>query len=271
MDVEVSVMVPLSQNAFLLPKSAVLWSGNESLVYVMEKLKERTYLEPRFVKIEDTEGDFYVVTEGLKEGEEVLAEGVFLVDAAAQLRGEPSFMTMASLLTSGKKYPLPPAVANILDAFLSAYFQLQQSLAEDNLSSAHQSLSQLAQLIAQQPYRYFSGKARYPFQSQWLFMEKLVIQMRKETAIEKLRHLFAQLSQALISLLQAYDDSGRNRVYLFYCPMAEENQGAYWMAPHPAVMNPYFGQTMLKCGKVVDSLPFGQKKYSQGHSHASMH
>jgi Cu(I)/Ag(I) efflux system membrane fusion protein len=37
-------------------------------------------------------GSSYVVTDGLKEGEEIVTRGAFSVDAAAQLEGKPSMM-----------------------------------------------------------------------------------------------------------------------------------------------------------------------------------
>ena len=37
-------------------------------------------------------GNFYVVTEGLEEGETIAVNGVFKIDAAAQLEGKPSMM-----------------------------------------------------------------------------------------------------------------------------------------------------------------------------------
>jgi len=36
--------------------------------------------------------DSYVVLDGLREGEEVVTNGTFIVDAAAQLAGKPSMM-----------------------------------------------------------------------------------------------------------------------------------------------------------------------------------
>jgi Cu(I)/Ag(I) efflux system membrane fusion protein len=37
-------------------------------------------------------GESYVVTDGLKEGEEIVTSGTFSVDAASQLDGKPSMM-----------------------------------------------------------------------------------------------------------------------------------------------------------------------------------
>ena len=43
-------------------------------------------------------------------------------------------------------------------------------------------------------------------------------------------------------------------VYRQFCPMAFNDQGAYWLSPETEIRNPYFGKKMLACGEVRDSL-----------------
>jgi Cu(I)/Ag(I) efflux system membrane fusion protein len=79
------------RNNVVIPRSAVLWTGKRSIVYV--KLPG---IEPVF-KLRDIElgpmlGDSYVVINGLLEGEEIVTQGAFSIDAAAQLEGKPSMM-----------------------------------------------------------------------------------------------------------------------------------------------------------------------------------
>ena len=80
------------QNDILIPKSSILWTGKRAVVYV--KVPNRT--QPSFVYREialgPDAGNFYVVLDGLKEGEEIATNGVFKIDAAAQLAGKPSMM-----------------------------------------------------------------------------------------------------------------------------------------------------------------------------------
>ena len=42
---------------------------------------------------------------------------------------------------------------------------------------------------------------------------------------------------------------GSNRtLYHDLCPMAFDDQGAYWLSESKEIRNPYFGDKMLKCG-----------------------
>jgi len=43
-------------------------------------------------------------------------------------------------------------------------------------------------------------------------------------------------------------------LYVEYCPMAFENEGATWLSRESNIANPYFGDKMLRCGSIVDTL-----------------
>jgi hypothetical protein len=43
-------------------------------------------------------------------------------------------------------------------------------------------------------------------------------------------------------------------VYYDFCPMANDNKGGYWLSEKKEIANPYFGDAMLKCGKVKETL-----------------
>jgi len=88
------------KNNFIIPRSAVLWTGKRSIVYV----KQADSVEPIF-KIREVElgpmlGSSYVIISGLNEGEEIVTQGTFSVDAAAQLEGKPSMMNQDGGKTS---------------------------------------------------------------------------------------------------------------------------------------------------------------------------
>ncbi|MGD2033731.1 MAG: efflux RND transporter periplasmic adaptor subunit [Bacteroidales bacterium] len=76
----------------LIPKTAVLWTGKRAVVYVRVPEREQPVFQYRQIVLGPEAGKFYVVEEGLDEGEEVAVNGVFKIDAAAQLAGKPSMM-----------------------------------------------------------------------------------------------------------------------------------------------------------------------------------
>jgi Cu(I)/Ag(I) efflux system membrane fusion protein len=77
----------------VIPKSAVLWTGKRSVVYVKQPGQEESVFKIREVELGPMLGESYVIVRGLSEGEEIVTSGTFSVDAAAQLEGKPSMMT----------------------------------------------------------------------------------------------------------------------------------------------------------------------------------
>lgn len=80
------------QNSFIIPRSAVLWTGKRSVVYVKQSGMDEPVFKIREVELGPMLGNSYIIVSGLNEGEEIVTNGTFSVDAAAQLAGKPSMM-----------------------------------------------------------------------------------------------------------------------------------------------------------------------------------
>ncbi len=76
----------------VVPKSAVLWTGKRSVVYVKDDSGDQPAYELRQITLGATLPHGYIVTDGLAEGEEIVTNGAFAIDASAQLEGKPSMM-----------------------------------------------------------------------------------------------------------------------------------------------------------------------------------
>jgi len=80
------------KNNLVIPRSAVLWTGKRSVVYVKQSDSDELNFKMREIETGPMLGNSYVVISGLEEGEEIVSDGTFSVDAAAQLEGKPSMM-----------------------------------------------------------------------------------------------------------------------------------------------------------------------------------
>lgn len=76
--------------ALVVPRTAVLWTGPRSVVYVSEGEGQ---FRMREVVLGAAMGDDVMIASGLEAGEEIVVNGTFTVDAAAQLNGTPSMMS----------------------------------------------------------------------------------------------------------------------------------------------------------------------------------
>lgn len=81
-----------AEEGVIIPKSAVLWTGKRSVVYVKDDVEEQPTFLLRQITLGPSLPDGYVVLDGLAEGEEIVVNGAFAIDAAAQLDGKRSMM-----------------------------------------------------------------------------------------------------------------------------------------------------------------------------------
>lgn len=79
-------------NEMVIPKSAVLWTGKRSIIYVKQPNTTTPAFMMREIELGPSLGENYVVMSGLQDGEEIVTNGVFTIDASAQLEGKRSMM-----------------------------------------------------------------------------------------------------------------------------------------------------------------------------------
>lgn len=72
------------------------------------------------------------------------------------------------------------------------------------------------------------------------------------TDVAMQRQAFEGLSINMYSIVKA--GGAETVLYKQYCPMAFNNKGAYWLAAEEQVNNPYFGDRMLHCGSVQETI-----------------
>lgn len=79
-------------NQIVIPQSAVLWTGKRSIVYVSLSGYDTPVYQLREVELGPSLGNSYVVLKGLEDGESIVSNGAFAIDASAQLEGKRSMM-----------------------------------------------------------------------------------------------------------------------------------------------------------------------------------
>ena len=77
-------------------------------------------------------------------------------------------------------------------------------------------------------------------------------QIMESNDIETQRRSFVVVTEAMEALVDGAIESGT--VYKQYCPMAFGNKGAFWLSESKYINNPYFGDRMLRCGRIDSEL-----------------
>jgi Cu(I)/Ag(I) efflux system membrane fusion protein len=83
-------------------------------------------------------------------------------------------------------------------------------------------------------------------------INKDIAAIESNANIEEQRKAFGLLGKNLSDVIDMLDVKATDgkAVYLEFCPMADDNNGSFWLSYEKEISNPFFGQNMLTCGEV---------------------
>jgi Cu(I)/Ag(I) efflux system membrane fusion protein len=236
-----------SELAVIVPKSAVMWTGKKSVVYVQEETQKGVSFVMRNVELGLPLNDAFVIEKGLEEGEEIAVQGVFSIDAAAQLSGKTSMMSADK--GGGEQIEISDDAKAELDPIYTKYFELKDALTEDDFQTAKAKAEELKTVFGKIDMKAFQDDAHEKWMSYQSKMEKVLEHIHHHDNIEDLRKNFIALSDWMIQVTETFRPISET-LYLQHCPMADNDKGADWLSKEEPIVNPYFGESMLSCGEV---------------------
>ena len=139
-----------------------------------------------------------------------------------------------------------------INKVLSAYIQLKDALVKiDGTSSSNASKTLL---IAIQEVK--MSELNTDTHAQWT---KVVNDLKEDAEhisetkeITHQRDHFMSLSKNLYAVIKV--SKSEMPIYYQFCPMANKGKGANWLSLENKIKNPYYGNQMLTCGKVVETI-----------------
>ncbi|WP_375578946.1 efflux RND transporter periplasmic adaptor subunit [Marivirga tractuosa] len=236
-----------SELAVVVPKSAVMWTGKKSVVYVQEDTEKGVSFVMRSVELGLPLNDAFVIEKGLEEGEEIAVQGVFSIDAAAQLSGKTSMMSADK--GEGDQIDISDDAKVELNPLYTKYFELKDALTEDDFETAKAKVEDLKAVFGKIDMKAFKDDAHEKWMSYHGKMEKVLEHIHHHDNIEDLRKNFIALSDWMIQVTETFSPISET-LYLQHCPMADNDKGADWLSKEEPIVNPYFGESMLRCGEV---------------------
>ncbi len=254
-------------NALLVPKSAIMWTGKRSVSYV----KVNGGFEMREIELGESLGDFYIVTGGLEENEEVVSKGTFTVDAAAQLNNKYSMMNRPESKEGVQNLQQYVSMdfSMKLEKLLSSYFALKDILVETKAKESKLAAKVVMNnLMKMEPNDAgIKGTAIQFWKEKYAILHNHLAELMNSDDIENQRKAFKPFNETLIASIKSLG-TGKEKVYIQFCPMADNDAGAYWLSSEEEIMNPYFGDMMLHCGEVTDTIIHEEPKSNpQQHQH----
>jgi len=264
-------LTSIKEQGVSIPSSAVLWTGERSVVYIKTNPNQPVF-EMRKITLGNQIGNNYEVLEGLNSGDEIVTNGTFTVDAAAQLQGKKSMMNASGgkVMTGheghlgsekaasanhdkpsnmNKRIDVSKDFQNQLNVVFNDYIKLKDALVKDDSKNVKTESKKLLDNLSKINRKLVTDKEAY---NHWMSLEKDIkasaISISETSKLVSQRAYFKNLSAHLTNAIEVFGIN--KKVYHQFCPMADDNNGAYWLSKEEKVINPYFGDAMLTCGEV---------------------
>ncbi|MBW3467068.1 efflux RND transporter periplasmic adaptor subunit [Arthrospiribacter ruber] len=243
-----------AQSGLMIPKTAILWTGPRSVVYVQVGDKEAPAFEMREVELGPRVGEDYLVLSGVEEGDQVVSNGVFAIDAAAQLSGNYSMMTRPEV----KTLDTPEEFRKQLTAFVQSYLPIKDALVKTDPKATQSAISPAKASLSKVDMKLLDNKAHDIWMDLLRPMQSSLDKITQTSDVEEQRKHFETLSDDLIEAVEYFGVLDQT-LYRQYCPMAFRDEGAYWLSSEKEIRNPYFGDMMLTCGEVKETYQPGKR------------
>lgn len=273
----------LSSNtmAVTVPKSAILWTGKKAVVYVRNQESDKNMFDYREITLGEEAGNYYVVREGLDVGERVATNGVFKIDAAAQLLGKTSMMNPDGGKVSmahdhgameggdtGKKEEVDHSqhqtaemeTMTVDDVFqkqlttvFDQYLLMKDAFVATDAARVRSEAQKVTASLEKVNMALLKGDAHLKWMDILAKIEAPLKTIQDSGDIAAQRSVLGNLSDALYEGIITFSITGLNAFYQ-YCPMANNDKGAYWLSVTQEINNPYFGEKMLRCGETKETI-----------------
>ena len=254
-----------------IPASAILWTGKRSVVYVKTNPNEPIF-EMKEITLGNKIGATYEILKGLKNGDEIVTNGTFTVDAAAQLLGKKSMMNRKgrkemtehevhlgmentasakneNYTNINKRINVSKDFQQQLKMVFEEYISLKDVFVKGSSKDGIEISIKLINKLSNVDMKLLKDKEVH---KHWISIEKIIkasaTLISKTANLKEQRNHFKHISYALTNAIEIFGIN--EKVYHQFCPMADSNKGAYWLSKEEKVINPYFGDAMLTCGEV---------------------
>ena len=136
-----------------------------------------------------------------------------------------------------------------INEVVANYLKLKNALVNDNSKEAANSGNALIATIGKVDMNSISKEQMKDYMD--------IAESAKENAehigdnagkLDHQREHFVTLSKDMNDLIQLF--GANQKLYLDFCPMADDNKGAVWISETKEIKNPYFGKEMATCGSI---------------------
>lgn len=172
---------------------------------------------------------------------------------AAKDSTEHASGSTATAEPSEPQFQVDAGFQNQLASVFTSYVELKDAFVASDAAKVKDEAKETDEALAKVDMKLLSGAAHNDWMNYLTPIQSSLKEIQGSTDIEAQRKAFSNLSDNLYKSVKAFGLGGKEAFYE-YCPMAFNNEGAYWLSEQAQIKNPYFGDKMLTCGEVKEKL-----------------
>lgn len=124
---------------------------------------------------------------------------------------------------------------NQFELILEHYLKIQETLVESDVKATRETAKNLNEISGAYPK-----------------IEEMTRLIAQTHSLKDQRKVFRDLTELISPMIEKKIQA--QTLYKMHCPMAFNGNGGNWYSAKKEVLNPYYGENMLHCGKVVKTL-----------------
>jgi Cu(I)/Ag(I) efflux system membrane fusion protein len=166
---------------------------------------------------------------------------------------QPATGTTAAAVASEPEFQVSDSFQKQLGEVLTSYLTLKEAFVASDSNSVPGKAMAIRESLSKVEVSLLSGDALQAGTKYLPALENSLKDIQSTNNMGKQRRAFGILSDSLYATIKAFGVGGKEAYYEF-CPMAFNEEGAYWISDTEKIRNPYFGDKMLTCGEVKERL-----------------
>ncbi len=177
--------------------------------------------------------------------------GMFSMSLMAQ-EHDHSKMNMDHEMPKAESHKVDADFQKQLNAVFQSGLKLNESFMTEDVAKVKDAATEVKGQMERVDMMFLKGQAHMAWMNYSKTMKGGLEQILSASSIDDQRKSFNEFNAGLYQSIKAFGIG--EEVYYQFCPMANNNAGAYWLSDSKEIRNPYMGLKMPTCGAVKETL-----------------
>ena len=177
--------------------------------------------------------------------------GIFSMSLMAQ-EHDHSKMNMDHEMLKAPSHKVDVNFQKQLNTVFQSSLKLNESFMTEDIATVKKAAMDVRDQIGKADMMLLKGQAHMDWMNYLKTMNGGLDHIIEAASINHQRTAFSQYNKGLYQSIKVFKIG--ETAYYQYCPMANNNKGAFWLSDSEQIKNPYMGAKMPKCGSVKETL-----------------